>query len=180
MAKEEETGGVNNFSFNLSGNAKINQAAAKIENNNAHVGDVHNYGNQAPPPSVVMDKVSEIVQSIPEEELSVEEKERLQKEVIEPLKELAEKPKEEQKKPSVMERAKGLISHLTPYGPQIGQGLLAFGESALAAAATSHPVLGGLLAAVKVIKVAADNAVANSEKAKSEAAPQPGGEPATE
>jgi hypothetical protein len=132
----------NSFNF-----GPINQVASgagavnQIGNNTAttHVG-------REPVPTV------EEVFSAIEKELPPEEAGEIKSAVLQPLMTLAQLPPKEQASEDVMEQAEPLYARLVPYAPQIGKGLLAFGEAALSALASSNPIIAGLLAVCKVAK----------------------------
>ncbi len=132
--------------FNIQGN--VNQAAAKIENSNSHIGDVNNYGNQIPTVDEVLDTV---LQAIPEES-----REEIANEVIEPMRTeiqaLAAMPiaEAEAQKQSFMNKSAGWAQKLLPFAAACHPKLMAFGEVALSAVPPpSSWVVSALLAAVK-------------------------------
>ncbi len=116
------------FNFN---NSNINQAAAKIENNNSHIGDVYNGG--VPTVDQVFAKLSE---AIPEEsQAEVEER------VFGPLKEelhtLAATPIAEADLPEVkqsfVEKVSAIITPFagTPLAGKLATAAIAVGETGL-------------------------------------------------
>lgn len=127
--------------INISGG---NIAGLQVGDNNTQT-ITQNIGDQLPTVEQVFKTIGD---SLPEEV-----SEEIQESVLSPLQTLAAMPPEEQASEEVKERAAPLYQRLVPYAPQIGSGLLAFGEAALSALATSNPIVAGLLAVCKTVKV---------------------------
>lgn len=142
--------GDTNFNINVGGG---NIGGLQVGNNNTQT-ITQNIGDQTPTVEQVFKTIAE---SLPEEVA-----EEMQSAVIKPLEELAKLPAEEQASEEVKERAEPLYQRLVPYAPQIGNGLLAFGEAALSAFASSNPIVAGLLAVCKTVKATSASPLADS------------------
>lgn len=123
--------------FNIHGN--VNQAASKIVNKDAHVGDVNNFGG-VPTVADVLHAVESVVPPEAHED------------TIAPIRALAALPVSEQKTEEKKQEALNLWQRLAPYKSQIAKAVLSFGEASLAALASTNPAMIGLLALVKAVK----------------------------
>ena len=114
---------------NFSINGNVGQAAAKIENNNSHIGDVNNYGSQSPTVETVF---KTLVEAIPESDQA-----KVEEEVFGPLRSelnaLAAMPIAETQQPvqSFVDRATALVQPLAPYADKLGAAVLSFSEASL-------------------------------------------------
>ena len=132
--------GENSFNISIGGG---NVGGLQVGNNNTQT-NTQNIGQSVPS----VDQVFEVVgKSLPPDVA-----EEMQAAVIEPLEKLAALPPEQQQTEDVKEQAAPLHQRLVPYAPQIGQGLVAFGEAALGAIASSNPIIAGLLAVCKTVR----------------------------
>ncbi len=96
-----------------------------------------------------MEKVIEAVdESIPPEELPEPERVEIKAE----LQALAAMPIVQQNEPTNLERIAAICDKLSPWGPKIRKGLLAFGEASLKALASTNPVVSGLVAMCQAVK----------------------------
>lgn len=119
-----------NVNFNIHGN--VNQAAAKIENTNSHIGDVNNYAG-IPTPEQVFEKLTA---AIPEED-QAEVEERVFGPLKSELNALAATPIAEvdlpQAKQSFTERVTAIVTPFigTPMAAKLGSAALTVGEAGL-------------------------------------------------
>lgn len=109
--------------FNIKGN--VNQAAAKIENLESHVGDVHNHAasNQS---------FEEFIKAL-QEKIPAQEVEAAQAEILEPLREIAQQPEPENEQDRLTLKARiiEIAERLAPYTPYIRKTIAAFAEGAI-------------------------------------------------
>ena len=136
---------------NFSINGNVGQAAAKIENNNSHIGDVNNYGSQPPTVEAVF---KTLIEAVPEPEQA-----KMEEEVFTPLRaeiqSLMAMPIAETEKPvqSFIDRATALVQPLAPYADKLGAVALSFGEAGLSMIAPPAGwFVAATLAAIRTLK----------------------------